>query len=68
MPTLLLALLVAVQWSRSDDREARRRDRAADRDGEAELAAYNAMLAGRAGRSRVPPAPAGAPTSRDSKG
>lgn len=45
-PTLLLALVVAVQWSRSDDRESRRSDRAADRDGDADLARYNAMLAG----------------------
>jgi putative copper resistance protein D len=45
IPTLLLAVIVAVQWSRTDEREARRHDRAADRDGDAELAAYNAMLA-----------------------
>ena len=45
LPTLALALVVAVQWSRSDDRENRRRDRAADRDDDAELAEYNAMLA-----------------------
>ncbi len=44
LPTIALALVIAVQWSRSDSREARRRDRAADRDGDAELAAYNAML------------------------
>lgn len=50
IPTVALAIVVAVQWSRSDDREAKRRDRAADRDGEAELAAYNAMLTKRAGR------------------
>lgn len=45
VPTLALLLILAVQWTRSDDREARRRDRAADRDGDAELNAYNAMLA-----------------------
>lgn len=45
-PTLALLLILAVQWTRSDDREARRRDRQADRDGDAELNAYNAMLAG----------------------
>lgn len=44
-PTVLLALVVAIQWSRSDDREARRTDRAADRDDDAQLAAYNEMLA-----------------------
>jgi cytochrome c oxidase assembly factor CtaG/putative copper export protein len=45
LPTLALLLILAVQWTSSDDREARRRDRAADRDGDAELNAYNAMLA-----------------------
>jgi cytochrome c oxidase assembly factor CtaG len=45
IPTLVLEVVMAVQWSRSDEREARRRDRQADRDGDAELAAYNAMLA-----------------------
>lgn len=48
IPTVALAILVALLWSRSDDREAKRVDRAADRDGEAELTAYNEMLAGRA--------------------
>ncbi|WP_432498872.1 cytochrome c oxidase assembly protein [Kineococcus gypseus] len=45
VPTLLLVLGVAVGWSRSDTRENRRRDRAADRDGGRDLAEYNAMLA-----------------------
>ncbi|GAA1720025.1 cytochrome c oxidase assembly protein [Isoptericola hypogeus] len=45
LPTLALAIAVAVQWTTSDEREARRQDRKADRDGDAELAAYNAMLA-----------------------
>lgn len=45
IPTLVLAVAVAVTWARSDDREARRRDRAEDRSGDAELTAYNAMLA-----------------------
>lgn len=44
IPTVALAILVAVLWSRSDERDAVRGDRAADRDGDAELAAYNAML------------------------
>jgi putative copper resistance protein D len=42
---LLLAIGVAVTWSRSDERETKRRDRAADRSGEAELNAYNDMFA-----------------------
>ncbi|SMC38847.1 putative copper resistance protein D [Janibacter indicus] len=45
-PTLVLAIAVAWQWMRSDDRETARRDRAADRDGDAELEAYNRHLAG----------------------
>jgi len=45
LPTLLLGLGVALAWVRSDDRETRRTDRAADRDGGAELADYNARLA-----------------------
>lgn len=46
LPAVALAVILAVQWARSDAREARRGDRAADRDGDAELAAYNRMLAG----------------------
>ena len=46
LPTLTLAIIAAVQWSRSSDREAKRRDRAEDRTGDAELKAYNDMLAG----------------------
>jgi len=45
VPTLMLMVLVAVQWSRSDTRLAKRLDRAADRDGDAELNAYNEQLA-----------------------
>ncbi|KQZ89705.1 cytochrome C oxidase assembly protein [Phycicoccus sp. Root563] len=44
-PTLALTLMVAVAWVRSDRDETRRKDRQADRDGDAELAAYNAHLA-----------------------
>ncbi|NNH04959.1 bifunctional copper resistance protein CopD/cytochrome c oxidase assembly protein [Microbacterium ulmi] len=45
LPTLVLAIVVAIQWSRSDDRQQRRRDRHADRTGDAELDAYNEHLA-----------------------
>ncbi|MCR2819226.1 bifunctional copper resistance protein CopD/cytochrome c oxidase assembly protein [Microbacterium sp. zg.Y1090] len=45
IPTLILALVVAIQWSRSDERTQRRRDRQADRSGDAELNAYNERLA-----------------------
>lgn len=44
LPTLALAIGVALAWSRDDERTARRRDRKVDRDGDAELDAYNAML------------------------
>ena len=45
---LALAILVAFMWGRSDARESRRYDRKAERDGDAELNAYNEMLARRA--------------------
>ncbi|GAA4410859.1 cytochrome c oxidase assembly protein [Fodinibacter luteus] len=44
-PTLVLAVVVAVQWYRRDALETRRKDRQADRDGDAELRAYNEHLA-----------------------
>jgi len=55
LPTLALAIIVSVQWSRSDEREQRRKDRQADRDGDAELTAYNAMLERQAARDRRRP-------------
>jgi putative copper resistance protein D len=45
IPMVLVTLGVAVQWTRSDERAARRLDRQADRDGDAELRAYNERLA-----------------------
>ncbi|GIG41613.1 cytochrome c oxidase assembly protein [Cellulomonas phragmiteti] len=44
IPTLALAVLVAVQWMRDDERTARRRDRRVERDGDVEMDEYNAML------------------------
>jgi len=44
VPVVLLAIVVLVQWSRDDSREAKRKDRQATRDGDAELLAYNEML------------------------
>lgn len=44
-PLLIVAIALAVQWGRSDERDARRMDRQADRDGGQELASYNAYLA-----------------------
>ncbi|MDE8669986.1 cytochrome c oxidase assembly protein [Pseudarthrobacter sp. H3Y2-7] len=58
VPTLLIAIGVAVMWSRSDAREMRRTDRAADRNQDAELQAYNAMLSRMGERAyRVPARP-----------
>jgi putative copper resistance protein D len=45
IPTLIVLLAIAVQWARSDERDAKRLDRQADRDGDVELAAYNERLA-----------------------
>lgn len=53
IPTLILAVTVAIQWSRSDARLQRRRDRHADRTGDAELEEYNARLARMAERDSV---------------
>ncbi|MCR2762801.1 bifunctional copper resistance protein CopD/cytochrome c oxidase assembly protein [Microbacterium sp. zg.B48] len=50
LPTLILAITVAIQWSRSDERAQRSADRHADRTGDAELEAYNAQLAALAER------------------
>lgn len=44
LPVLLVLIALLVQWARADDREARRNDRREDASGDAELAAYNAML------------------------
>jgi len=44
IPALIVLIAIAVQWSRSDDREAKRKDRQADRDGNQELEDYNAYL------------------------
>ncbi|WP_198295499.1 cytochrome c oxidase assembly protein [Diaminobutyricimonas sp. LJ205] len=50
IPTVALAIIVAIMWSRSDAKESKRKDRQEDRSGDAELAAYNAMLAAQAER------------------
>ncbi|OLH51457.1 cytochrome c oxidase assembly protein, partial [Xanthomonas oryzae] len=52
IPTLILAITVAIQWSRSDTKLQRRRDRHADRTGDAELEEYNARLADLAARDQ----------------
>jgi len=45
IPLVLVMIALLIQWRRSDQRTAKRLDRAADRDDDAELTAYNAMLA-----------------------
>ncbi|MEI5102475.1 cytochrome c oxidase assembly protein [Streptomyces sp. PmtG] len=52
VPSVLVLLALLFQWYRSDQREGRRKDRAADRDGDKELAEYNAYLASLAARGR----------------
>ena len=54
IPTLLVLMAVLVQWAGSDRRTAVRTDRQADRDHDAELAAYNAYLARLATRDSSP--------------
>lgn len=58
LPTLALAVGVALAWSRDDDRTARRRDRKVERDGDVEMDEYNAMLARLASRDGAPARPA----------
>jgi putative copper resistance protein D len=61
LPALVMAMVMLVQWSRADEREARRRDRHGDDD----LAAYNAYLAGlESGRAMRGGEPVAAPLGR----
>ncbi|TXS49532.1 cytochrome c oxidase assembly protein [Streptomyces sp. OR43] len=45
IPSVLVLVALVFQWYRSEQRTAKRSDRAADRDGDRELQAYNAYLA-----------------------
>lgn len=45
VPLVVVLMALLIQWQRTDRRTATRLDRAADRDHDAELTAYNAMLA-----------------------
>lgn len=45
VPLVIVMIALLIQWQRSDQRTAKRLDRAADRDDDADLAAYNRMLA-----------------------
>lgn len=44
VPTVVVVLMIMMDWMQRDAREAKRYDRRADRDDDAELAAYNARL------------------------
>jgi putative copper resistance protein D len=44
IPLLIVVIALLIQWSRQDERSARRADRQADVHGDADLEAYNAML------------------------
>ncbi|WP_055551499.1 cytochrome c oxidase assembly protein [Streptomyces sp. NBRC 110028] len=52
VPSVIVLVALVYQWYRSDQRQARRDDRTADRDGDQELAAYNAYLASLQARGR----------------
>lgn len=54
VPLVVVLMALLIQWQRTDRRTATRLDRAADRDHDAELAAYNAMLAELARRDGAP--------------
>ncbi|MER6349858.1 cytochrome c oxidase assembly protein [Streptomyces sp. NPDC001595] len=45
IPSVLVLIVLLFQWYGSEQRQAKRKDRAADRDGDKELEAYNAYLA-----------------------
>jgi putative copper resistance protein D len=45
LPMVFVALLVVRNWVRTDKRDAKRLDRKAERDGDADLKAYNERLA-----------------------
>ena len=45
VPTLVLAIFVVISWLRQDKKDTKRYDRQAERDNDAELAAYNEMFA-----------------------
>ncbi|MGW1503128.1 cytochrome c oxidase assembly protein [Streptomyces mirabilis] len=52
IPSVLVLIALLFQWYASEKRQARRTDRAADRDGDKELEAYNAYLTSLNARGR----------------
>ena len=70
LPTVLVLAVVFFSWAGSEDRRGRALDRAADRDGDAELEAYNARLKAMAQRelNRVLPHRSGSSLGVDREG
>ncbi|MFM9376441.1 cytochrome c oxidase assembly protein [Gordonia sp. VNK21] len=64
-PLMVVMLALLVQWQRHDTREAKRFDRREERDEDAELEAYNAMLA-EMNAPATTAVPAGADTAAES--
>lgn len=56
VPIVMVAVIVFAQWVRSDQRDAARLDRQAERDDDAALMAYNRALASHAGQPHRPAA------------
>jgi putative copper resistance protein D len=54
LPTAAITLIVAIQWARSDERDAKRLDRASDRGGNEDLVEYNRMLDALSKRKQEP--------------
>ncbi|WP_407674962.1 cytochrome c oxidase assembly protein [Phaeacidiphilus oryzae] len=52
IPSVIVLIALTSQWAKSERRVAKREDRKADRDGDAELNAYNAYLASLEARSQ----------------
>jgi cytochrome c oxidase assembly factor CtaG len=52
IPSVIVLVVLLFQWYTSEQRQSRRQDRAADRDGDAELVAYNTYLASLEARGR----------------
>ena len=67
IPTAIVLIALVFQWMKSEERQARRRDRAEERSGDAELTAYNEYLASldRRGRRPAATAPAAAAPAGD---
>ncbi len=57
IPLMIVIIILGVQWSRQDAREARRKDRHIDTGRDDEYAAYNRMLQRLADRDAARPAP-----------